>query len=524
MGKRESKSSDQEGRLLILRPATSLRLAEDPIILTIDIGTTSIRTNLFDRLGRLIIGRGARTDTILYRSVEGAAEADADLLLELVFRCLDETMTKSKKAASRIKAVACCTLVNNILGIDKNNRALTRLTTYADTRAEEEVPGLRRDWEEDLIHDRTGCPFHSSYLPARLRWLYRNFPTLCRRVKRWISIGEYLELKLFGETSVSYSVASWTGLLNRRELNWDELLLAKLPIGVEQLSPLTDINVPRSGLRPSFAARWPALKDLPWFPAVGDGVVANIGCGCVSPARLALTVGTTSALRTILNGPLENLPAGLWNYRVDKKRTLFGGALSEGGNIYSWVQEVFNLKKSPHLNKELPHLEPDAHGLTILPFLAGERAPGWAGQAKATIHGLTLATKPMHILQAALEAVAYRLALVWEMICSKLPSPTQIVASGGAFLYLPAWLKIIADVFGKPLLLSSVQESAGRGAALLAMESLGVISDLANLPDFAGQIIRPDLKHHALYQKAKERQESLYKKLVKPASPKISFG
>jgi gluconokinase len=448
-------------------------------------------------------------------SAEGASETDPDALLEIVFSCLDRVVHQAHPLGRQMKGVATCTFVNNILGIDQNNRAVTPLTTYADTRADSEVAGLRADFDETQVHDRTGCRFHPSYLPARFRWLARTQPDLFRQVARFVSIGEYMEAKLFGETAVSYSVASWTGLLNRSRLKWDSQLVAALPVKIEQLSPLTDANVPRHGLRPEFAARWPTLRNLPWFPAVGDGATANIGSGCISSARVALTIGTTSALRVVLNNPPDHLPSGLWCYRVDGRRALLGGALSEGGSVFAWMKGTLHLGNLSELESFLAGLEPDGHGLTVLPFLAGERSPGWAGRARATIHGLTLATTPLDILQAGLEAVAYRIALVFELLRPVLSADPQVVASGGALLHSPTWLKIITDVLGHPVSVSKVQEASGRGAALLALEELGALSTLEEAPDFVSAAYPPDPNLHARYRLAIERQQSLYEKLVK---------
>jgi gluconokinase len=415
----------------------------------------------------------------------------------------------------KIGGVAACTFVNNILGIDEGNRVVIPLTSYADTRADAEVVGLKADFDETIVHDRTGCRFHPSYLPARFRWLAQTQPDLFRRVARFVSIGEYLELKLFGEAAVTYSVASWSGLLNRSKLEWDRELMAGLPVRAEQLSPLTDARVPRRGLRPKFAARWPMLRDLPWFPAVGDGATANIGSGCVSPARVALTVGTTSALRVVLTDPPDHLPSGLWCYRVDGRRSLLGGALSEGGSVFAWMRATLQLENGPEFEDSVAGMEPDGHGLTVLPFLAGERAPGWAGHARATIQGLTLATTPRDILRAGLEAVAYRIALVFDLLRPVLPADPQVIASGGALLRSPAWLGIIADVLGRPVSVSQVQEASGRGSALLALEALGALADMEDAPDFVNVARCPDADTHARYRLAIERQQALYEKLVK---------
>jgi gluconokinase len=369
------------------------------------------------------------------------------------------------------------------------------------------------------VHDRTGCRFHPSYLPARLLWFSRSNPKLFGKVARWISIGEYMEQKLFGGTEATYSVASWTGLLDRFKLVWDRELLERLGLTIESLSPLTDVDRPRRGLRSAFARRWPTLAEIPWFPAVGDGVAANIGSGCVSSRQLALTVGTTSALRVVLHDPPLRLPPGLWCYRVDRRRSLLGGALSEGGSVYAWMSGVLNLGPGPAVEDCLAEMEPDSHGLTVLPFLAGERAPGWAGHARAAVQGLSLATTGLDILRAGMEAVAYRLALVFQLLRPMLPEDPRVIASGGALLHSPAWLQIVTDVLGRPVAVSGVQEASGRGAALLAVEALGALPHPEEDPQFAASGLDPDPGRHRVYLRAIERQEELYRKLVGTTAP-----
>ena len=489
--------------------------AEAPFVLSLDIGTSSIRASLFDRLGRAIEGVEARQSHEIRTTKEGASEVDPDTLLELIWYCIDAVMTQAHHLTTPMGGVVVCTFVGNILGVDRSGQAVTPLATYADTRAGSEVAILQSKFDEREVHDRTGCHFHPSYLPAYFCWFAQAKPDLFRRVARWVSIGEYLELKLFGETAVSYSVASWTGLLDRHQLVWDEPLLTVVPVRMEQLSPLIDINISRKGLRPEFANRWPTLRDVPWFPTVGDGATANIGSGCISSERVALTVGTTTALRAVVDHLITHIPAGLWCYRVDGRRSLLGGALSEGGSIYAWMKTTLKFKDLSNLESALAKRQPDAHGLTVLPFLAGERSPGWAGYARGTIHGLSLATTPLDILQAGLEAVAYRVAIVFELLCQFLPIDPQVIASGGALLNSPTWLQMMTDVLGRIITVSEVQDASGRGAALLALEALGVIKDLKDVPDFVGRTFQPEMNRHAQYQEAIERQKRLYEKLVK---------
>ncbi|UCF90379.1 MAG: gluconokinase [Desulfobacterales bacterium] len=488
--------------------------AQGPYVLAIDIGTSAVRAGLFDRIGRAVPGVEWRQGYAIRTSADGASETDPDALLETVWNGVDGVLHRAGPRAQGIVAVASCTFVGNILGVDQKGRAVTPLMTYADTRAEVAVEWLRSEFDEAAVHDRCGCHFHSSYLPARLRWLALTQPAWVHQVKRWISIGEYLELKLFGATAVSYSVASWTGLLNRHRLDWDEQLLAKLPVAKTQLSSLVDIEEGRRGLRPEFAARWPGLRDVPWLPAVGDGAAANIGSGCTTDSRVALTMGTTTALRAVSDHSFRHVPEGLWCYRVDRRRSLPGGALSEGGGLFAWMRSTLQLPEAAQLEKDLAALEPDAHGLTVLPFLAGERSPGWRGHARATLHGLSVATRPLEILRAGMEAVAYRVALVFAKLVPILPAEPQVIVSGGALQHSAVWPQIITDVLGRPTALSRAPEASARGAALLAFEALGMLAEPKDIPDFVEETLEPDAARHAVYCQAVERQQRLYARLV----------
>jgi gluconokinase len=178
------------------------------------------------------------------------------------------------------------------------------------------------------------------------------------------------------------------------------------------------------------------------------------------------------------------------------------------------MRETLDLGAHPSLDEALGAMEPDSHGLTFLPFLAGERAPGWAGHARAALEGISLATTPLEILRAGMEAVAYRLFLVFELLRPLLPGDPLVVASGGALLRSPVWLQIVTDVLGRPVAVCGVAEATSRGAALLALEALGAIKSLDEVPHFIESPYQPDSRRHARYLDAVRRQQDLYGKLV----------
>lgn len=483
-----------------------------PLVLTLDIGSSSTRASLFDARGRSVAGCSAQEHSALRVSAEGAAEDGAEAALARAARCIDAALAQAGPLAHHIRAVAVATMATTLVGLDAAGRPLTPLRTYADTRAAAHAERLRAALDEAAAHDRTGALLRASYWPAQLASIRCAEPELWRTTKRWATLGEYLERQLFGHGRVSLSAASWTGLLNRRTLHWDEPLCVALGLEPGQLAPLADLDEPLAGLAEPWASRWPALRSVPWLPAVGDGAAANIGSGCAGPGRLALTVGTTGALRVVRPDPVV-VPPGLWCYRVDREHALVGGATSEGGNVYAWLRQTLQLGERVAVEAALAAFPPDSHGLTVLPFVAGERSPGWAGDVPASIHGITLATTPLAILRASLEAVAYRFALIARHL-TRHASDVRVVASGGALLSSPAWMQIIADVLGRPLVASGEAETTSRGVALLALRTLGVIPSLDAVPAAEGPIYEPDPARHAVYQEAVARQERLYELLV----------
>jgi gluconokinase len=493
----------------------TLKDAALPFILSLDIGTSAVRVLMFDARGWRVAGVGAREPVTLRTSPDGAAEIDATTLFNAIGRCLDTALAQAAPLApsGAIGGVAVTTLAATLLALDQNGVPLTPIFTYADTRCAQDAAALRTRFDEREVHQRTGCLLRTSYWPAQLAWIRRARPAIFRQAASWATLGDYLELRLFGRRRISYSAASWTGLLDRTMLSWDLRLLGDLGVRPGQLAPLTDCDAPIQGLLPEHTARWAELAEIPWFPAIGDGAAANVGSGCIGPARAAITIGTTGALRVALPD-VGRVPSGLWCYRVDRQHALLGGATSEGGNVVAWLRETLRIDADPDtLDRALAALPPDSHGLTLLPFWAGERSPGWAGNARAAIAGLSLSVTPLDILRAGMEAVAYRFALILEQIEQAGVTPSVFVAGGGALLSSPAWMQIVTDVLGRPLTVAAEPEVSARGAALLTLDALRVAVDSDLIAADAARFV-PDPTNHARYRAAIARQQALYEKIV----------
>jgi gluconokinase len=477
--------------------------AESARVLSVDLGSSAVRAEFYDCSGTLQEGTEARLDYELEYTPDGGVAVDADELLDLVIRAIDGALERVGDA--RVSGAAMSTFWHSVIGLDRDGRPTTPVLYWADRRAASAARELRERLDEAAIHRRTGCVLHSSYWPAKLLWLSRENPEDIARTERWVSPGDYFYERFFGDSHVGTSMASATGLFDQNFRHWDEALVESLPLERTQLSPISD--EPLVGLQDEWARRWPALRDIPWFPAAGDGACSNVGSGCTRNDRLALMVGTSGAMRVLWKADSVEIPDGPWCYRADEKRFVMGGALSDGGNLVAWLRETLRLPEETE--RLLAGMKPDSHGLTFLPLLAGERGPGWADEANGTIAGLSMSTTPVEILRAAMEAVALRFALIAEIIEQASPGEKEVIATGGGLLGSQTWTGIMADALGRPVITSGIREASSRGAALLALERLGEL-EIEDAEAPLDEVFESDPERHEVYREALARQRRLY--------------
>ncbi|HZO71780.1 MAG TPA: gluconokinase [Ktedonobacteraceae bacterium] len=489
-----------------------------PFVLSLDVGTSSTRALLFDATGTVVPKVISQRIYKLNTSNDGEVSVDADALLAVVAQTIDDVLALAGPLAHQIGAVAIDTFWHSLMGVDARNRPMTPLITWEDTRPFNAALELRSQLDEKAVHERTGARFHASYWPAKLRWLSANQPEVFAHAAQWLSFGEYLHRKLLGRSVCSLSMASGTGMLVTRKRTWDRELMEVLGMRPEQLPELGDAGDSIKGLAPEYATAWPALHAVPWFPAIGDGAAACIGSGCATIENWSLTVGTSSAMRVVVEPERVSPPMGLWLYLVDAPRAVIGGALSEGGNLLTWLDTVLKLPVLQEAEQLVADLEPDGHGLTLLPFISGERSLGWHDDARMTISGLSIHTTPADLLRAGMESLAYQLSAVYQQLRAVLQvedhTIPRLICSGGALLGSSTLQHVIADTLRAELYPSRNHEASARGAALLALEAMGLIPNVAQAPPDLANPVQPNNRYGEIYRQAAERQRKLYGALL----------
>ena len=521
-----------------------LSLSKD-LILALDIGTSSVRAALYDEAGNVLPQTMVKNERSLTATDDGGAEIDADEAFDQVVRAIDEVLRKSEKVKGEIGYVAASSFWHSLVGVDANGKATTKVYGWADTRSREQVAVLRKKFDETVVHNRTGARFHSSFWPAKLLWIRKEFPETFKRTAKWLSFSDLVMARLidgkqlpnvsmcqhledvilsglrtyYAEESTpaftSISMASATGIFDLRKCGWDAALVKFLGLKPDNLPQVVQYRDDTFALNAKFKRRWARLKAAKIFPAIGDGAANNIGAGCLQKHKAALMIGTSGAMRVAYKGsPPEKIPDGLWCYRIDRERVIMGGALSDGGGLYGWLKSHLRLSEDDDKTElEIAKRPPAGHGLIFLPFLAGERSTGYHEDATGAILGLRASTDTIDIVQAALESVAYRFAEIFDQL-NKVCRIRDIVASGGALRQSPVWTQIIADVLGRNMSLPETREASSRGAVLLALETIGKVSSIERISTPKGRSFKPDRATSGLYLSAKKSHSANYKTLM----------
>lgn len=490
----------------------------------VDIGTTSTKVIAYDREGEILAEESGSYD--LDSSRPGRAEQDPDSILEVVLDSLAEVVRSTRESgADEVSCVSFSAAMHSLLALDRDGKPLTPSLTFADNRAVEQASKIKRDFDGQDIHRRTGTPIHPMSPLTKLLWFKEEDPETYEVAARWVSVKEYVFSCLFGEYVVDHSIASATGLFNLRELDWDEGVLDLLELPCEKLSRPVPTTHILKGMDQDYADRLGLPRETLFVVGANDGVLANLGLGATRSGIVACSIGTSGAVRSVVNEPSVDDDRTLFCYALTEEMWVTGGPINNGGMALQWaIDEVFPGIKDraeeqgcdPYelMEEAVEDVPAGSEGLIFLPYLTGERAPYWNPDVKGVFFGLTLRHKRKHLIRAVLEGVMYQMYAVQLALEKVTGEPKEIRATGG-FAKSALWRQIMADVFGREIIFPESYESSCRGAALLGMYALGTLDSL-DVADEVAQVSTSHSPHKdaaAVYEELMKMFTRLYERL-----------
>ncbi len=481
-------------------------------MLGVDIGTTSTKAVLFSEQGEVI--QQENIGYPLYTPDISTAEQNPEEIFQAVLQAMSNIM--KVHSGKPLLFVSFSSAMHSVIAIDENDRPLTPVITWADNRSEAWAHKIKDEWNGHEVYKRTGTPIHPMSPLSKITWLVKEHPELASKAKKYIGIKEYIFKKFFNEYVVDYSLASSMGMMNLHTLDWDEEALTVAGITSAQLSTLVPTTKYFTNCHPILAEQIGIEPQTPFVIGASDGVLSNLGVNAIKEGEIAVTIGTSGAIRTIINKPKTDVKGRIFCYALTENHWVIGGPVNNGGMVLRWIRDEFasseietakRLGIDPYdvLTKIAERVRPGADGLLFHPYLSGERAPLWNPDVRGSFFGLTMSHKKEHMIRAALEGVIYNLYTVYLALLECMESPVTRIQATGGFSRSEIWRQMMADIFESEVVVPESYESSCLGACILGLYAIGKIDSF----EVVGDMIGDTYKHTPLEEAAKEYRQLL---------------
>lgn len=391
---------------------------------------------------------------------------------------IDLVLDVGREAAAGydIEVVALNCTWHSLLILDQNKKPKTRIMTWAYREAAAIAGAIRAD--ESLtrtLYHETGCMVHA---------LYPLYKIMLLRQQGGIQPGDtiadqgsYLYYRLTGELVASTSLVSGTALMNTHTLQWNERSLDMAGIKVSQLPQARNFvkSDTYAVLTKGASAVLGVKPGIPVGLPYPDGSMNQVGSGALTPGIMTLSVGTSGALRVTSPKPILPNNPGTWCYYAPD-RYICGAATNGATNCVDWFKASFTPDMS-YKNMDLMVLEADKVNLpTFLPFLFGERCPGWQDARRGGFDGVTGKHRIPDLYTAMLEGILFNLYQCYELLCTAADAPYEIRISGG-INNSKIWLQMASDLWNQPLRVAKSSQASLMGGAAMGLAALGVITE-----------------------------------------------
>ncbi|MBU8772433.1 gluconokinase [Cytobacillus oceanisediminis] len=462
-------------------------------MLGIDIGTTSTKAVLFSEQGEVI--QHENIGYPLYTPDISTAEQNPEEIFSAVLQSIANIM--NNHSDKNLSFISFSSAMHSVIAMDEDHLPLTPVITWADNRSEAWARKIKDELNGHEVYKRTGTPIHPMSPLSKIAWIVNERPEIASKTKKYIGIKEYIFKKLFDEYVVDYSLASCMGMMNLKTLDWDEEALAIAGVTPAQLSKLVPTTKMFKNCNPKLAKQMGIDPQTPFVIGASDGVLSNLGVNAIRKGEIAITIGTSGAIRTIIDNPQTDEKGRIFCYALTENHWVIGGPVNNGGMVLRWIRDEFasseietakRLGIDPYevLTKIAERVRPGADGLLFHPYLAGERAPLWNPDVRGSFFGLTMSHKKEHMIRAALEGVIYNLYTVYLALVECMDGPVTRIQATGGFARSEIWRQMMSDIFESEVVIPESYESSCLGACILGLYATGKIDSFEAVSEMVG--------------------------------------
>ena len=471
----------------------------------IDIGTSSTKAVAFNVSGETLAQHAIHYPIL--HPAEDRSEQEPAVIVAAVISCLQYTATQLPQHNPVL--VSFSAAMHSLILVDKYDTLLTDCIIWADNRASKLAVALRETTQGKSFYQLSGVPVHAMSPLCKIAWLKENEPLLFNKAAKFIGIKEYIFYQLFGKYIIDTGIASATSLLNIHSLQWEDSILAYTGIVHAQLSaivPTTHIEyLPQEKVTGQTVLS--AFKNTAFVIGSSDGALANLGSGATIAGSMAVTIGTSGAVRVVTQQVITDADMRTFCYHLTGQRYIVGGASNNGAVVIQWLKEniLQNKNSFDTFLDSAATIPAGCDGLLFLPYILGERAPIWNSMAKGVFFGLDASHTTAHLVRAAMEAVVYNMYAIGKILMEK--KTVDIIYANGGFTDNTFWIQLLADMFALPVYVPPVEEISALGAVIIGMQALNLPSTFQQP---TGKIYQPNVAYHAVYLAHFAKWQRLY--------------
>jgi len=457
----------------------------EPLLLGIDVGTSSVKAALVDQRGKLhAIGQA---EYPLHHIRPAWVEQDPDDWWRGTCIAIREALAKVPNGAPRVLGLAVSCQAPTLLALDRSGRPLRPAMIWMDRRAEAEIVRLTELMGAEQIYRVTGNRPDAFYVAARLLWLRDHEPEVLRQTWQFVQVNGYINYRLTGRLTLDPAHAVLLQMRDYRTGEWSDALCAACGVVPSQFPEVMAGHCPQGEVTSQAAEATGVKEGTPVMAGTVDSASAALEVGVVEPGIAAEMTGTSTVViipndRGLTEPALIAMPHALPGIHL-----LLGAMVASGGCL-RWFRDQFAQSEVQAasdgktdafdlLTRRAAEIAPGSGGVIFLPYMMGERSPLWHTNARGVFFGLSLATPKAAMVRAILEGAAFALRHNVE-VAMRAGAEVREVRSVGGCSRSDLWNQIKADVLGLPLLLPRTSVGSPFGAAVLAGMGAGIFPDV----------------------------------------------
>lgn len=444
-------------------------------ILALDQGTTSSRSILFDKKGKVVAT--AQKEFTQHYPQPGWVEHDASEIWETQLRTMKEVLKKAKATARDVAAIGITNQRETTVAWNrKTGRPVGKAIVWQDRRTAPFCDSLKAKGAEAMIRHKTGLVVDAYFSATKMHWMLKNVPEAKALARSgdlaFGTVDSWLLWNLTGGLvhATDVSNASRTMLYDITSAAWDEELMKLFGVPSSSLPQVK----PSSGI---FGETTLLGGNIPIAGIAGDQQAALFGQVCTRPGMVKNTYGTGCFM--LMHTGTKRIASGnnllttvAWQLDGGEVEYAVEGSVFIAGAVVQWLRDGLGIIKKSSEVEALASQVPDSGGVYLVPAFAGLGAPHWDQYARGLMCGITRGTTKAHIARAALEGIAYQVTDILHAMQADAGVKLRELRVDGGASNNNLMMQFQADLLGVPVVRPVVTETTALGAAYLA--GLGV--------------------------------------------------